>query len=409
MFEAFRSLLQTRYPGVFAACAYERVGANGMLLRLEGKSAEGPTVFMAHYDVVPVNESAWRHPPFLGEVHEGELWGRGALDTKCTLMGLMEALEHLLAQGFKPLSDLYLSFGGDEECLGQDASAIVDVLAARGIRPALVLDEGGAVVEKVFPGVSGKAALIGIAEKGSVFADITAQGKSGHASAPPAGQAVAKLSKTLLGIQKRAFPFTLTQPAKELFDTLGRHSTFVYRLIFANLWCFRPLLDVICRKAGGELNALVRTTLAFTRLQGSPAYNVLPQEAKAGLNLRLVPGDSIQKAAAHLQKSVKEKDVTLTLIKGSEPSPVSPASGPAWEKVVSAIRGTYPDALVSPYLMIAASDSRHFCRISGQVYRFSPLPLTREQLRLIHSEDERIPVRLLPDMVRFYIRLMKAC
>jgi len=408
-FAAFRDLLKTLYPLVHARCQAELHGQNGLLYHLRGQVDGPPSVLMAHYDVVPADEGDWAHPPFAGMLVAGEVWGRGALDTKCTVLCLLEALEAQLAAGFVPRNDLYLSLGGDEETLGQDAAAIVDALEARGVRPAFVLDEGGAVVSRVFPGVTRAAALVGIAEKGSALVDLVAQGRPGHASAPPFRQAALTLAQAISRVARRPLHFTLTAPAKALFDTLGRHSTFAYKLIFANLWCFAPLLDLICRRTGGELDALVRTTVAFTRLHASPAYNVLPQQAKAGLNLRLISGDTAQDAVARLQSVLKGLDVQVELVRASQPSPISPASGPAWQRLARAIHATYPQAILSPYLMVAASDSRHFCRISDHVYRFSGFPLTRQQLSLIHSQNERIPVSLLPDGFRFFTRVIGQC
>lgn len=408
-FQAFRELLKQFYPLVFSRCQYELAGKNGILLRLPGKSREKPSVLMAHYDVVPAEEALWARPPFSGDLIDGEVWGRGAIDTKCTLLSILEAAEDLLSRGFVPENDLYFSFGGDEEVMGQDASAIVDLLESRGVRPAFVLDEGGAVVNQVFPGVTKSAALIGIAEKGSAFFDVKASGKSGHASAPPAKQAVSVLAKALLSLSRHPAPFTFTKPALDLFDTLGRHSSFIYKIIFANLWCFRPVLDLICKKSGGELNALVRSTDALTRLSASESYNVLPNEATAGLNVRLIPGDSIAKTEQRLSKTINDKAVSLQFVRGSEPSAVSPTEGEAWDRLNQAILQTYPGVIVSPYLMIAASDSRHFCRISDHVYRFSGFPLTAEQRKMIHSQDERIPRSLLPQGYRFFYRVLNQC
>ena len=402
-FDAFQDLLKQRYPLVFARCHFERVGKNGLLFHMPGKSSTAPSVLMAHYDVVPVDAHLWTHPPFEGLIVEGELWGRGTLDTKCTLMGILEATEALLNKGFVPKNDLYLSFGGDEECLGADAAAIVATLRSRGIRPAFVLDEGGAIVNRIFPGVTKPAALIGIAEKGNVFADITAKGKSGHASAPPAKQAVGVLSRALVRLDKRPFPFMLTKPALELFDTLGRHSTFLYKIIFANLCVSRRCsMSSASHLAGAQ--RLVRTTVAQTICR-PVAYNAA-HEAKAGLNLRLIPGTVFQGAKGLSISSMIRQ--WRFIEKGASP-PVSPTEGAAWERLQGAIRATYPEAIVSPYLMVAASDSRHFCAISDHVYRFSGLPLTRAQLNMIHSQDERIPIALLPDLVRFFMRVMAGC
>lgn len=249
-FEKFRALLRTLYPHVYTACEYTEIGRHGMLLKWPGHSAERPSVLMAHYDVVPAESRRMDEPPFEGVVKGGELWGRGTLDTKGTLMGVMEAAESLIARGFTPQNDVYFAFGGDEEVMGGDAPAIVQELERRGVRPAFVLDEGGANCGK---GVSRRGSACRAdryAEKGSAFLDLTAVGKGGHASAPPARQSVGVLARALDRIASHPMPFVLTPPARELFDLMGRHSSFVYKLIFANLWCFRPALDLICKRAG---------------------------------------------------------------------------------------------------------------------------------------------------------------
>lgn len=406
VFSGFKEALKTLYPTVHEKCLREEIGSHGLLFTWKGKSADAPSVFMAHYDVVPVNPEDWREPPFSGNIKDGELWGRGTLDTKGTLLGAMEAAETLLKQGFTPENDIYLAFGGDEEVMGQDAPAIVDVLEKRGVRPAFVLDEGGAIVDGVFPGVTRSAALIGIAEKGCMSVDITATGTGGHASAPPARQSMVRLARAIKRLSG-VMPFSLTVPAKEMFDVLGRHSGFAYRLIFANLWFFGPLLSLICARSGGELNALVRTSCAFTRAKASEAYNVLPTQATAGLNLRVICGESIGEVEARLNRMIRDKGVTVKVVQGSEPSKISTTYDPAWNRLDSAIRQTYPQALVAPYLMLAASDSRHYCRISDHVYRFSGMPLTKEQRGLIHNANERILLGHIKDMVAFFARMMR--
>lgn len=409
-FEKFRALLRTRYPNLHARCELRRVGRCGLLYRWAGKLPDAPSVFMAHYDVVPADESAWSHPPFAGVVEDGILWGRGTLDTKGTLVGVVEAAEALIAQGFVPEHDIYLAFSGEEEIAGPTASDIVDDFTARGLTPALVLDEGGAVVEGVFPGVTRPCALIGTGEKGQLFLDLSLKSKGGHASAPPPHSTVGQLSRAVADIEDHPFPFRLTPPAAGMFDTLGRYSNFGTRLIFANLWLFRPVLDAMCRRSGGELNALVRTTVAVTKARGSDAYNVLPPEAVFGVNGRLLSGDSSDAVIARLRTAAKNPDIVFTKGVCSEASAFSETGdSPAWKKIGSAVRRTWPEAIVSPYLMIAGSDSRHYCRISKNVYRFCPMALTREERATIHGHDERIPVAKIATTVQFYIRLMRSC
>lgn len=403
----FQALLNDAYPAVAKACPREILGRRGMLYHWKGKSDRQPSVLMAHYDVVPVKEEEWSQPPFSAVCKDGELWGRGTLDTKGTLHGVMEAAEILISQGFVPENDIYLAFGGDEEIFGGDAPSIVEELHKRGIHPAFVLDEGGAIVQNVFPGVSKSAALIGTAEKGAICVDLVAKGKGGHASAPAKRQALGTLGRALCRVQAHAMPFTLTKPAREMFDILGRESTFGYKLLFANLWCFSPLLNLVCKASGGELNALVRTTCALTMAEGSKAYNVLPSAATAGINLRLVSGDTIEAATERLQRIIGDDQVEVRFVSGENPSAVSLTGDEPWNRLKAAIGAAYPGVLVSPYLMLAGSDSRHYGKISEHVYRFSGMPLSKEQRGLIHNANERIPVSHLKPTIQFYAQVMR--
>ena len=406
-FAKFRALLKKNYPNVSATCTYEEIGPSGVLFTLKGKSSEKPAVFMSHYDVVPVNEEQWTKPAFDGLIQDGILWGRGTLDTKGTLLGVMEAAEHLLKRGFVPENDMYFAFAGDEEVAGKSQPVIVETMRSRGIVPALVLDEGGAVVEGIFPGVKQPCALIGIAEKGLMDAQFVIEGAGGHASSPPPHTGLGRLAAAVTRIEAKPFPVTLTKPVAEMFDTLGRRSSFVYKLIFANLWCFLPVLDAMCKKSGGELNAMMRTTCAFTMAEGSKASNVLPPRARMVANLRIISGSTMESTLARLKTLVADEGITASILHGTDPCSISRTEGYGWEKLTHAIAQTWPDAEVSPYLMFAASDSRHYSAISENVYRFSTMELTKEERAGIHGHDEHIPLEKIIKTVQFYVRLMQ--
>lgn len=407
-FDKFRALLAERFPTVYEKCAFERIGTSGLLYKLPGKHSDKPAVFMAHYDVVPVNEEGWSKPAFDGVIEDDVLWGRGTLDTKGTLNGVMEAAENLLKQGFVPENDMYFAFAGDEEIAGVNQVQIVNAFKSRGVTPAIVVDEGGAVVENVFPGVKEKCALIGIGEKGMMNVSMTIEGAGGHASGPPPHTSVGQLAKAVVDIENDPFPNTLTKPVAEMFDTLGRRSSFVYRMIFANLWCFMPLLDKICRKSGGELNAMMRTTCAFTQMEGSKATNVLPPKASVGANLRIIGGETPQTAIKRMEKLANNQAIVFKDEYSMAPSIFSSTDSYGWQKVCAAIRDTWPEALVSPYLMVACSDSRHYCAISDNVYRFSAMELSKEERGCIHGNNERIPTEKIVRTVEFYVRLMQS-
>ena len=265
------------------------------------------------------------------------------------------------------------------------------------------------MVQDVFPGVKQPCGLIGIAEKGMMNVEYTVKSGGGHASAPKPHSPLVALSEACTKIESNPFAAHLTKPVAEMFDTLGRYSNFTYRMIFANLWLFGGVLDSICRKSGGELNALMRTTVAFTQAKGSAGRNVVPSEAKMISNLRLNPQDTMETALDYLKQTVNDPAVEMVNLEGMNPSPISETNCPAWDKVAGAVAATWKGCLVSPYLMVQCSDSRHYGRISNHVYRFSAMDLSAEERATIHGNNERIRVETIGRAVEFYIRLMRQC
>ena len=408
-FRRLLDMLPELYPAVFASCHVQELPDWGLLLRWEGKTHDAPSVMMAHFDVVPVVEEMWEKPPFAGVLEDGILWGRGTLDTKVTMNGALSAANALISQGFRPENDIYFAFSGGEEVNGLGAVNIVNYFQEKGITPALVVDEGGGVVENVFPGVKEPCAMIGIAEKGMMNVRYTVRSGGGHASAPLPKSPVTDLAKACRKVVDNPFKMHLTKPVAEMFDTLGRHSNFVYKLIFSNLWCFKPVLNMICKSSGGEMNALVRTTTAFTQMEGSTARNVIPAKASMVSNMRLNPEDSVASATEYLKQTVNDDNVEIEVLESFEPSRISHTNCDAYQKVASAVANTWRGCITTPYLMVQCSDSRHYGVISDKVYRFSAMDLTKEERGTIHGNNERIRVEALHRAVEFYIRLLRQC
>ena len=408
-FEKLIGKLPELFPNVTAKCTLTRLPDRALLYLWEGKGKGDPAVLMAHYDVVPVEEENWLKPPFDAVIEDGVMWGRGTLDTKVTFNGILSAAENLIKQGFTPENDIYFAFSGGEEINGEGAVNIVNYFKEQGITPELVLDEGGAVVENVFPGVKERCGLIGIAEKGMINLRLSFSGEGGHASAPAPHTPVGRLALACTKLESHPFKAHFTKPVLEMFDTLGRRSTFLYRMIFANLWCFQWVLDLICKKSGGELNALVRTTVAFTQMEGSKAPNVIPPNASMVANLRLNPEDSVAGAIEYIKKTVGDENIALTDMHSMEPSRISRTDCEGWRRVSRAVADTWKGAVVAPYLMVQCSDSRHYGAISDRVYRFSAMDLTAEERRTIHGNNERIRLETAESAVEFFIRVMKQC
>lgn len=408
-FEKLIGKLPELYPNVVKTCPMQRFDDRGLLFHWKGKGDGKPSVLMAHYDVVPVEEENWTHPAFDAEIVDGVMWGRGTLDTKVTFNGILSAAENVIKQGFTPENDIYFAFSGGEEVNGNGAKNIVKYFKDNGIELEMVVDEGGAVVEDVFPGVKQPCGLIGIAEKGMLNLEYSIASSGGHASAPAPHTPVGQLAIACTKVEAHPFKAHFTKPVLEMFDTLGRHSSFLYRMIFANLWCFGGVLDNMCKKSGGELNALMRTTVAFTQMNGSKAPNVIPPSVSMVSNLRLNPEDSVNGAVEYIRSVINDPAVKLTVGDHMEPSPISRTDCAGWERVSNAVAGTWKGCLVAPYLMVQCSDSRHYGEISDRVYRFSAMDLTAEERHTIHGNDEHIRLETIEHSVEFFIRVIKQC
>ena len=411
-FALFRETLQRSYPRVHAALERELVAEHAMLFRWPGAVAEDPLVLMAHYDVVPVVPQEWMHPPFAavltGEGEQATIHARGAIDDKGALVAIVEAVESLLAEGFVPARDVYLAFGHDEEVAGRGAPAIVDVLRERGVRPALVIDEGGAVVEGAVPGVDVETAMIGVAERGIATLRLTAREAGGHASTPPPRPATARLARAIDRLQRHPFPARLTPAVRAMFRTLAPHAREPFGSLFRHILTTGPLLARVLPRFGPETNALVRTTAVVTELQGSDGENVLATTARAAVNVRLLTGDTVSGVADRVRSIIGDPGIEVEVHQGSDPSPVSPWRGEPWRRVARAVASALgEDVIATPYLQLGASDSRWFTAVSGNVYRFAPFRLTTSEREALHAHDERIRVDVWLRAIGFYRDLLR--
>ncbi|TWE12796.1 M20/M25/M40 family metallo-hydrolase [Rudaeicoccus suwonensis] len=407
-FDALHDALREEFPLLHERLTLTRIGDHGLLFHWAGASAAQPLVLMAHQDVVPIDdETPWQQPAFDGAVDGDVIWGRGTLDDKGALIAICEAAELLLAQDFTPAQDVYLSFGANEEVSGDCAAQAVAELSRRGVTPWLVLDEGGAVAGEAFPGVDGPVAVVGVSEKGVTDVELRVTGAGGHASMPPRMGTTARLARAISRLENHPFTRAMPEPTVQMIDRVGRHSSGAVRLALALTHGRRRLLAAAFDRLGPETSAMTRTTMAVTRLRGAPGHNVLASTATAGVNVRVMLGESVADAVAHITKVVDDDQVEVVLLSGSEPSPLSPTSGPAWEHVTGAIQTVFPEAVATPYVMMAATDSRFFTEICSNVYRFAPFRMSRVQRESIHSVDEHLHLDALAEGVWWFRELIE--
>ncbi|MBJ7357067.1 M20/M25/M40 family metallo-hydrolase [Nocardioides sp.] len=380
----------------------------GLLFRWRGRKAEKPVVLMAHLDVVPV-EGDWQHGAFSGDIVDGEIWGRGTLDDKGALVAVCEAVERLLERGHQPAQDVWLSFGCDEEVFGQAAPMAVEELRSRGVRPWIVVDEGGAVAHGAFPGVSTPVGVIGVTEKGVTSLELTVEGRGGHASTPTRLGPTARLARAITRLDDAPMPAHVPEPTLELFRRLAPHAPLPMRPLMANAARLGPVLPRALVLAGPETAAMTRTTFAVTTLQGSPALNVIAQKATAGVNIRVMVGDTVESVLEHVRTAIDDKHVRIDVVEANEACPVSPMTNAdaGFRLLEETITEVFPDAVAAPYVMMAATDARTFTTVCDRVYRFAPFRMTKAQRQAIHSYDEHLGVDAFVEGVRWYQRLIE--
>lgn len=412
-FRALNARFEQWYPAVHKAVSRETVEPCSLIYRW-GPTQGAPVVLMSHTDVVPVEPEKlkeWTHDPFGGAIADGFVWGRGTLDDKVGVLGILEAAELLASQGFKPAKPIWFVFGCDEEVGGHDgASKIVAALKAQNVKPAWVLDEGHIIADGFFPGVAKPIAFIGLAEKGFLTLELTVEGEGGHSSMPPQHTAVGRMARALTRLEANPMPAAISPPVAAMFDHLAPETSYPNRAVFSNLWLFEP---VVLRILGSKLstNATIRTTTAVTVMHGGVRENVLPKSASAKVNFRIAPGQTMDDVVAHATRVIDDPQIQIAKpSKGfnSDPTPVSPVDGPGYVAVRDAVRAVWgSDVLVAPSLTVGGTDGRHMVELGADVYRFLPLELTPADTPRIHGVDERVSVENYHRVIAFYVALMR--
>jgi carboxypeptidase PM20D1 len=403
-FEDFHRFLKKSYPLVDSLLTLEMVGDYSLLYTWKGKEPDSdPIILLSHQDVVPVDESTlseWDAPPFSGEIRNGILYGRGTMDDKVSLIAIMEAIEMLLKAEFQPRRTIFLAFGHDEEIGGLNgAKKIASLLQERGIKASFVLDEGGLLVENLVDGLKHPLALINVAEKGYVSYELTIRTSGGHSSAPPKKTAIGILSKAIYDLEKHQLPYSMNPLFKTQLRYIGPEMPFIYRIAFANSWLFK---DQVLEPFYGK------TTTAPTIFQSGVKDNVLPTEARAVINFRIVPGETPLDVKEHIRKVIKNDQIEINMMGNStDPSPIRENYiTPEYQLIETTVKQLHPESIATPGLIMGGTDAKHFTELSENVIRFFPLRINPENRSGIHGNNERIPVSNFKEIIQFYHQLI---
>lgn len=406
-FLEFHEILEEMFPNIHNTC--EKHVFNGSLLfKWSGKGNHEPILFMSHHDVVEAT-GTWEHEPFSGDIDEtGRVWGRGTVDTKASLFCLLTAAEELIAAGYQPECDVYLASSCTEEWSGEGAPSTVQYLKEQGIKLGLVLDEGGMILEKPVGGVNGTYGMVGVLEKGYGDLKFTARSNGGHASAPKKNTPLVRLGKFMVEVEKH-YPFRheFNTTATEMFTRMAPNMDFGMKVIFANLWLFKPLLTKLLPMINAAAGAMIRTTVAFTTAKGSNGLNVLPQEAYVTANMRFSPHQDDKESIAIMTELAKKFDVETEVIYSDAPCPVVDYKGAPFKRLEEVAAEVYPGVGICPYVMTGGTDAKYYKEVSDHCLRFAPLYIDSQQYASVHGLNENIYQGALPMGVEFYKKMIQ--
>lgn len=409
-FDRFNELLSANYPLVSTSLDRKTFNHYSHLYTWHGTDDSlKPIVLMGHIDVVPIaSPDQWTNDPFSGAVKDGIIWGRGTIDDKFSVIGILESIEMLLAENHQPERTIYLAFGHDEEVGGElGAVAIAKYLADQGVEAEFVLDEGYAITQKLVPGVDPDLAFIGVAEKGSTTIELTVELPGGHSSQPAPETAIDILASGVAALKENPMEATISEAMHGFMDQVGPELGFVNRMAFANRNIFKPIIISTYENAGGAGNALVRTTTAPTIFEAGIKENVIPYNARAVVNFRIIPGQTADDVLSHVTSTINDERVQAKFYGfNTDPSPVSPMDSEGYDIINMTLKQTFDGVLTAPNLVIAATDSRHFTGVSQNIYRFVPYHINDSNIQSFHGIDERIPVEDYKDAIRFYRQLI---
>lgn len=409
-FLQFHDFLRKTYPHVFTSLTCELANQYSMLLTWKGQNPRlEPVLLIAHQDVVPVDSASagqWTEPPFSGRIKDGYIWGRGAMDDKVSVLGILEAVEQLLKNGYRPMRDIYFAFGDDEETAGAGASAINQILKSRNLHFAYILDEGGGIIDGAIPYVERPVAFIGIAEKGYLTLSLDVHEAGGHSSMPADEGVVGILGKAIYRLQDNPFPARLTLPVKEMFRELGKNMPGINGFIATHPQLFAGILKKEM-SANPVTFSLIQTTIAPTMMNAGVQENIMPASARMTINFRILPGETVQTVIARVRHTIHDKRIEINIAGDAwNPSKTAGIKSRSYKILKHSIEQVFPKTSIVPALNASISDSRNYAKLSNNILHFVPIVMKKGDADRIHGVNERLSVANYTDCVTFYYHLI---
>lgn len=410
-FSKFLPLLKSLYPDAFGVLEAELINEFGILLSWKGKTSEKPLVLMAHHDVVSDEAQEWTHPAFEAEIHDGYVWGRGTIDTKCIIAAILEGINNLVKEGFVPERDIYFASSNCEEIGGDTMPKIVDTFIERGIKPGFVLDEGGAIMSNLPMGIKTPFAMIALSEKGWATLKLTAKAKNAAhgAKATSSGDKVSapvKLVRALAKLDSSPSKATITPALEGMLQSFAPYVSGPLNKVFENVAYLKPIIKK-AMESNADTAAMIRSAIIINGYEATPtATGATPETATATVKVRIAPQDSLEEIVSHIKKVVG-KDVSVEITERSDPPKISDYKTASFDYIKETVQKIFPDVGVSPFILNAGTDSRHFAKICDEIYRFGAFRLNDDLFSTVHSANERIPVEDYLKMIDFYTELMK--
>ncbi len=403
IFYELHKVLRERFPLIFEKLEVNDLNAN-LLVRWPGKdSSKDALLLMGHQDVVPAAENNWEHEPFSGDIEGGKIHGRGAMDCKCTVFAEWQAVEELLEEGFTPERDLYLSASTNEEIGGGGVQKSVEFLKDKGIRLAVAMDEGGAIVDGILPGMSAFAAAVGLGEKGTANIKFTAKSAGGHSSTPPRHTPFARIAEFINDVEKHdPFKAKLSPAVEAMFSYIAPYLTFPLRFVLGNMWLFKPLVSLLMPVLSPATRALVKTTYVFTMSEGSKAPNVIPSEATVVANIRPSFHQNLETCFDILKNIAAKYDIEAEIITGKSASAVTDLKSEELAYLGKCVNECLPGCCFAPYVQTGGTDCREMQPVTDNCLRFTPIRMDSQQLAAMHAANENIGVADIAKGVKFY-------